>query len=53
MKKAESPEPKWKSVRSLIDFQHNVQMLIDIDENNWGLTVRDGQPVLIVIDYEL
>ena len=47
--------PKYAALADLYRFywDRNGEKLCDIDENNWGLTVRDGQEVLIVIDYDL
>lgn len=42
-----------RSISDLNAFLRN-RNLIDIDgENNWGVAIRDGEKVLVVIDYDL
>lgn len=45
--------PKWDSVRDLKKFFDESRPLYDISYGNWGIAVRDGQEVPVVLDYDI
>ena len=44
---------KWDSIRDLKKFFDESRPLYDISYGNWGIAVRDGQEVPVVLDYDI
>ena len=43
----------WDSIRDLKRFFRDSRLLYDISDGNWGIAMRNGQEVPVVLDYDI